>query len=204
MAHYEGKGEQKIAYLIIELFHSTLSDDSPLDPQINAMMHTANTITTLGLPLHEKLIALAIIISLPPSYETLKTILTASKSTELTVENVRSQIGIEEHRRMREADSSSVFTAHFKGTLKGKNKDLKFNRSCSYCKKPSHKVKDCYKLKAKCERDAAMAPSTSDSTALRAQMCSYNDDPICLFHVANKLAKHSDLTDRWLINSGAS
>src|SRR5882724_198682 len=171
MARYEGKGEQKIAYLIIELFRSTLSDDSPLDPQINAMMHTANTITTLGLPLHEKLIALAIIISLPPSYETLKTILTASKSTELTVENVRSQIGIEEHRRTREADSSGAFTARFKGTPKGNSKDPKAQGPCSYCKKPGHKVEDCYKLKAKHKRDAAMAPATSDSTVLRAQMC---------------------------------
>jgi len=51
-------------------------------------MCTANTISALGLPLHEKLIALAIIISLPPSYETLKTILMASKSMELTIENI--------------------------------------------------------------------------------------------------------------------
>lgn len=30
VARYEGKGEQKMAYLIDELFHGTLSDDSPL------------------------------------------------------------------------------------------------------------------------------------------------------------------------------
>jgi len=88
MTCYEGKGEQKIAYLIIELFCSTLSDDTPLNPQINTLMHTANTISALGLPLHKKLIVLAIIISLPPSYEMLKAILMASKSMELTVENV--------------------------------------------------------------------------------------------------------------------
>ena len=69
MVCYEGKGEQKIAYLIIELFCSALSDDSP---QINAMMCMANTMSMLGLPLHEKLITLAIIISLPPSYNMLK------------------------------------------------------------------------------------------------------------------------------------
>jgi len=33
MTCYKGKGEQKIAYLIIELFQSTLSDNSPLNPQ---------------------------------------------------------------------------------------------------------------------------------------------------------------------------
>jgi len=204
MMQYEGKGEQKIAYLIIELFRSTLSDDMPLNPQINAMLRTANTITTLGLPLHEKLIALAIIILLPPSYDTLKTILTAAKSMEMTVENVHSQVALKEHRRAHEADSSSVFAARFKGTPKG-NKDLKANRSCSYCKKPGHKVEDCHKLKAKREKDAATVSVPLDSTALCVQMHSYDDnDPIRLFHAADKLANCSDLTDRWLIDSGVS
>ena len=114
MACYKGKGEQQIIYLMIELFRSTFSEDMPLDPQINAMMRTANTIIALRLPLHEKLIALAIIISLPSSYDTLKTILMASKSTELTVKNVQSQVAIEEHRRTHEVDSSSTFATHFK------------------------------------------------------------------------------------------
>jgi hypothetical protein len=34
---YEGKGKQSIAYLIGELFRGTLSDESPMEPQLNAM-----------------------------------------------------------------------------------------------------------------------------------------------------------------------
>ena len=35
--HYEGKGTQKVAYLIGELFRSSLMDTEPLEPQINKM-----------------------------------------------------------------------------------------------------------------------------------------------------------------------
>jgi len=152
MTHYEGKGDQKIAYLIIELFQSTLSDDSPLDPQINALMRMANTIASLGLPLHDKLITLAIIISLPPSYETLKTILTATKSMDLSVENVRSQVTIEEHWHVHATDSSGVFTAWFKGGHKGKKPSMsqeerlaqrKAKGYCMHCRNHGHKTEEC-------------------------------------------------------------
>jgi hypothetical protein len=34
---YEGKGKQSIAYSIGELFHGTLSEESPMGPQLNSM-----------------------------------------------------------------------------------------------------------------------------------------------------------------------
>ena len=39
---YEGKGKQTQAYLIGELFRNTLSEESPLEPQLNAMHHKAH------------------------------------------------------------------------------------------------------------------------------------------------------------------
>ena len=213
MTRYEGKGEQKIAYLIIELFRSTLSDDSPLNPQINAMLHTANTISALGLPLHEKLIALAIIISLPPSYETLKTILTAAKSMELTVENVRSQVVIEEHRRTHAADSSGAFAARFKGGHKGKKPSMsqeerlaqrKAKGYCTHCRNHGHKTEECRRLKAQREKGNTMAHIATDSTVMCVQAQDDSDDVIRLFQVAENLSQRNDLTDRWLVDSGAS
>ena len=44
----------------------------------------------------------------------------------------------------------------------------------------------------------------SDSSVLCAQMHSYDNDPIRLFHAADKLTKRSNLADRWLIDSGVS
>jgi hypothetical protein len=45
--HYEGKGTQKVAYLIGELFQSSLVDTEPLKLQINKMQQMACTLTSL-------------------------------------------------------------------------------------------------------------------------------------------------------------
>jgi hypothetical protein len=45
--HYEGKGEQKIVYLIDEVFWSTLSESKPLEPQINTIC-TVRAAQSLG------------------------------------------------------------------------------------------------------------------------------------------------------------
>ena len=67
-ARYEGKGKQTIAFLISELFRNTLTDDSALEPQLNAMRQKSFILSSLGLPLDDTLIAVAMAISLPPSY----------------------------------------------------------------------------------------------------------------------------------------
>ncbi|KIK14739.1 hypothetical protein PISMIDRAFT_17062 [Pisolithus microcarpus 441] len=73
--HYEGQGKQTIAYLIRELFHGTLVDDSPMEPQLNAMQQKSLILNLLGQSLNESLVAIAMVISLPQSYSTLHTIL---------------------------------------------------------------------------------------------------------------------------------
>jgi hypothetical protein len=48
---YEGKGEQRMLYLIDEIFQSTLSESEPLQPQINTILLAASKVTTLDSPL---------------------------------------------------------------------------------------------------------------------------------------------------------
>jgi len=213
MTRYEGKGEQKIALLISELFRSTLSDGSPLEPQINVMTRTAHQLSALGLTLEERIIAIAIIISLPPSYDTLKTILTASKAADMTVEYVRSQVKLEEQRRNHDADSNTAFAARsgnnqrggrFGSRGRGRNPPYNNRQYCTHCKLNSHKTEDCRKLKAEQEKSNATARVATDSTALHAQVRSDDGDNVRLFRATEKVPTRSDLTDRWLVDSGAS
>jgi len=53
--------------LIGELFRTTFTDESPLEPQLNAMRHKAYILSSLGLKLEDALIAIAMVISLPES-----------------------------------------------------------------------------------------------------------------------------------------
>ncbi|KAJ8585025.1 hypothetical protein M405DRAFT_687140, partial [Rhizopogon salebrosus TDB-379] len=69
---YEGKGKQTIAYLIGELFRGTLSDESSMETQLNAMRQKSYVLKSLGQPLDDTLVAVAMVISLPSSYSTLR------------------------------------------------------------------------------------------------------------------------------------
>jgi len=84
--------------LIGELFRSTFSDDSPLEPQLNAMRHKAHVLSSLGLKLEDTLIAIAMVISLPESYSTLRTILMSTEDS-LSPDSVIAQVLIEEKSR---------------------------------------------------------------------------------------------------------
>ncbi|KAG2067543.1 hypothetical protein BDR04DRAFT_939198, partial [Suillus decipiens] len=69
---YEGKGKQSIAYLIGKLFCGTLSDESPMEPQLNSMQMKAQVLNSLGQALNNSLVVIAMVISLPTSYSTLR------------------------------------------------------------------------------------------------------------------------------------
>ncbi|TFY75015.1 hypothetical protein EWM64_g8994, partial [Hericium alpestre] len=106
---YEGKGEQRIAYLIGELFRSTFMDDAPLELQINSMRCTGHMLMVLGNKLDDKLIAVTLILSLPPSYDTLKTILTSAQS--LDIDNVTTQV-MQEEQHCCESAVTTAFLVH--------------------------------------------------------------------------------------------
>ena len=61
---YEGQGKQSIAYLICELFQSTLSDDTSMETQSNSMQQKANILKTIGQLLNDSLVAIAMV---PPN-----------------------------------------------------------------------------------------------------------------------------------------
>ena len=122
---YKGKGKKTQAYLIGELFWNTLSEESSLEPQLNVMCHKAHVLTLLGLKLEDALVVIAIVLSLPESYSTLRTIL-MSIEDKLLLDSVISQILIEEKSHKNPVQTALV--AHG-GKGKGKEKSKKDDKS---------------------------------------------------------------------------
>ena len=210
---YEGKGKQTQAYLIGELFRNTLSDESPLEPQLNAMQHKAHVLMSLGLKLEDALVAIAIVLSLPESYSTLRTILMSTED-KLLPDSVVAQILIEEKSQKNPAQTALL--AHGKRGKGKESKDQKGDKAkkkCTYCKKKGHMKDECRRLKP--DENKEGKPSTSSSsekekkdkelTAKVAVMTesSSNSESLRLF-VANALTERSGLTTKWIIDSGAS
>jgi hypothetical protein len=120
---YEGKGKQTIAYLIGELFHGTLSDKSSMEMHLNSMHQKSYVFKSLGQPLNDTLVAVAMVISLPSSYSILQTILMSS-SDKLSVNTVILQVLAEE---------KSCLTEKPKSDQKDKKK-----KKCPYCLRSGH------------------------------------------------------------------
>jgi len=223
-AHYEGKGEQRIFHLIDEVFCSTFSKSEPLEPQINALVGAACTITTLGLALEDKLIMFAIISSLPTMLSTLKIILSTTNVTDLSSEYVKSQIILDEQHCIR--DSGVGATTFFaKASKKGKgNKKLeeKAKKLCTHCNIWGHEVGECRKLKKQQEGKAsntypkgsqstatvrvAVADSAPTDTAIQLfSACAESPPPftdvVHAFHSHPTPSSQPDLLQHWIIDS---
>ena len=209
---YEGRGKQLIAYLISELFRSTLSDDTSMESQLHLMRQKANVLKTIGQPLDDSLVAIAMVISLPTSYSTLCTILMAADD-KLTMDMVINQVLIEERSRKTPGQTalSTKATSQTKGKGKAKSgkKNQKKKGTCTYCLKDSHTKDVCYKKK----RDIAAKDGTekpkekakeekTELAACVAQVDGNSPPPLCLFMACNQMDK-ATIRD-WIIDSGAS
>ena len=217
LKRYEGSGKQTIAYLISELFRATLSDDTDLEPQLNAMRQKATTLRTLGQPLDDALIAIAIVISLPESYSVLRTIL-MSTDDKLTTDKIIAQILTEERAR-HESGKQHALAARLSGNApptksKGKPKSKKSGPTCTYCKKPNHvedvcqkkrdqEMKSGDKTRGKDEKQDEKGQTELVVKVAHVRPASPASETIQLF-VAETLAQRNAGLNNWLVDSGAS
>ena len=64
---YEGSGVQAISYLMGKIWHKQFNDVSDLEMQINKLHSHALKLANLGFRLPDNILAIAILLSLPPS-----------------------------------------------------------------------------------------------------------------------------------------
>ena len=109
-----------------------------------------------SLTLEDKLLTFAIISSLPSSFSTLKTILSTTKTTDLTSEYIKAQVILDEQQHV--CESGVGATAYFakagkKGKKKG-NQQSDGQKKCTHCKIRGHDMGECRRLKR--EREDVM------------------------------------------------
>jgi len=209
---YEGCGKQSIAYLISKLFWSTLSDDTAMESQLNLMWQKANVLKTIGQPLDDLLVAIAMVISLLTSYLTLHTILMAVDD-KLTTDMVINQVLIEE--RSQKSPGQTALSAKATSQMKGKGKaksgkkGQKKKATCTYCSKDGHTEDVCYKKKhdvaVKDRTDKSKEKPKEEKTELAARVAQVDRNsppPLRLFVAQNQTDKTT--AHDWIIDSGAS
>jgi len=151
--YYEGRRQHTMAWLLGDVFRTTLVDTVPMEQQLSDMRNKVHRLRDLGHGLKDSLIAMVMIISLPESYALLRQHLYMKDETTLTTDFIIKQILID--KKSREESSHVVLISHGKGkrpiyqtqgqssNLEGKKKDLKY----FYCKKMGHIKSECRKMK---------------------------------------------------------
>ena len=118
---YKEKGQNTIAYLIKEIFCTSFSDKIPMEPQLNDVQYKAHILKTLGEPISDAVIAHAMLLALPDSYSTLRTILnstpTVTGGLSLSTDIVITYI-LTEEKNTKLGSSQVVLIAHTKGKKK--------------------------------------------------------------------------------------
>ncbi|KIK19858.1 hypothetical protein PISMIDRAFT_682784 [Pisolithus microcarpus 441] len=78
--------------------------------QLNAMWQKVCILKSLGQPLNDSLVAIAMVISLPPSYATLRTIL-MSLNDKLSIDSIISQVLVKEKSQQLASGGQSALVA---------------------------------------------------------------------------------------------
>ena len=211
---YEGKGQNTIAYLIKEIFRASFSDEMPMEPQLNDVQHKAHILKTLGEPISDAVIAHAMLLALPDSYSTLRTILNSTPATtggsSLSTDIVITHV-LTEEKNTKFGGSQVALIAHTKGKGKpqsskpsdGDKKKIK----CSYCKKKGHIKSECRKLKADQAAKEGKSGERKDSgngdLSAKVAVAKADEGIIRLFK-AEILTGQKDMLSKWIVDSGAS
>ena len=206
-----------MAYLIGELFRSTLSDKSPLEPQLISMHQKVSILASLGLVLEDALVAIAIILSLPESYTMLRTVLMATQQ-KMEPESVIAQILVEEKGRSMSDAHSALLARGAKGKgkasdkTKKEKKDAKKAKKCDNCKKRGHTTEECrFELKEskKDQKSTEQAKSTEKRDGdLKAKVATIAEETstheVVRLFAANVQNEHKSFQNHWIIDSSAS
>jgi Reverse transcriptase (RNA-dependent DNA polymerase)/Pol polyprotein, beta-barrel domain/gag-polypeptide of LTR copia-type/GAG-pre-integrase domain len=224
---YEGTGVQAISYLMSKIWREQFNDTSDLQTQINELRASALKLKNLGFDLPDNILAIAILLSLPPSYANLQTSIGVAGDDKLSSHKVTTLILAEQQRRRETGEAA--FRARAVKSNGGKDaKDGKKYKKCTNCKRLGHTVERCYskgggmegqgppKRDDKRDDKAKVAETsnqsnTTDSKPIALFMASVDDDDNgsesddehVELHVANRLVKPK-YRQGWIVDSGAS
>jgi hypothetical protein len=217
---FRGKGEQRVTYLMEELFHNAVSESETLEPQINKLLQAVQNLDSLGFGLAGKVLSFVIVMALPETMLTLKTILYNTRGTDLISDGIIHQILIDEQCRVQALRLAA--TAYYTKAAKTGKQRSKPNKHCFHCNIRGHNMSKCHKLKKQQESKAVSGPKKlkalpSPSANVTTTNSDSDKETIHILHIAiasgldepvviafNKALKFDDLTVKWVIDPGAS
>lgn len=201
--HFERKGIQSAVHYMSKLYRAQLTDNGTLLTQISAMKAHAIKLESLGYAVADNLVAIAIIMSLPSTYNTLSQILTHNKTTKLDLDNVIENILWEQSRRKEHAENA--FQANTSGNHH--NGQQKSEIKCTNCKCTGHTIENCWRQGGGKEGQGPKQKGKSQQAKV-AEVQETSTKPVSFFMAQVTATSASNGSDRhpnsWILDSGAS
>src|SRR6266850_324038 len=185
-SRYQAKDNQRTVFMLERLLMTPFSDAEPLEPQIDQLRLTARNLETARFAMAEKYLAGIIIMCLPESLSTLKTILANTDDAKLSVKGITNQVLADEAHRIctsGEHDATAFFAKAKPTSRRNKERQKDENRNnsstsnsssasggsngskvCTHCKRRGHKITNCWMLKREKEEKEKANPAMMDSS----------------------------------------
>ena len=150
---YNGIGTQDAAIISSKLHRFIMDDSKLLEPQINTMREYRYQLASFSDPITDSKFAMILSESLPPSYETLKTVTVASVSniSKLATDTLIAQILREEKRKQHQSSATLMIAKTRKANRRDQQRQLKLNatKSSVRCTNPKcgqvgHSFEQCW------------------------------------------------------------
>ena len=147
---FEDASSQNILLWWIDLTQAKHEDESPLQPHIDRILEASRKLANAQFAIPEQILAIVILSSLPPSWDTVVTSLhmnlTAASGTDRQ-QNFTSQFVIDrllEYKKMQTIRESSGGSALKTSGRKDKKSDKKLRCSNPECRRKGHSFDQCY------------------------------------------------------------
>jgi hypothetical protein len=175
-------------------------EDTSMQPHLDEFNSIVVDLESLDVKIDDENKAILLLVSLPPSFKHFKEIMLYGNHTSLSFENVKSNLLSKE-----KFDVDSRSEPKGEGLIVPGSREHKSNLYCRYCRKNTHHISQCSKVRNKKERKKkeldkssieASFVETLDSEALfvaSVEKCSsWVLDSVCTFHICSHRDWFSD------------
>jgi len=154
-ARYSDGGNRRLASFLEQVLKATFTDTEPLQPQLDKVTFANRQLEAAKIIIPDIVITHNIVLHLPESYSTLRTVLTSCNSTNMTSKWVIDQVIAKEHHRITKFGGNA--TAYFAKPSKNRPQQANSNpdnanrspydpgKKCSYCERKVYDASECQK-----------------------------------------------------------
>ncbi|CAB0006643.1 unnamed protein product, partial [Nesidiocoris tenuis] len=195
---YQSKGAARKATLLKHLLNTRMNDEDDVRGHMTDFFDTVERLKTMEVEIHQDLLAVMLLNSLPDSYENFKCAI-ETRDDFPSVDQLKIKI-LEQNDSRKERSKASANALMAKKKIQPKRSTEEkppnskpFRFKCNFCQKKGHKSSDCDKKKSHYARNTEESQLAFREQALNVSLPKWCIDSGCTSHMCNEAGRFSSL-----------